>query len=355
MRRDKEHQFGLFLLKGLRLEESADNGNRADDGNARQGLRFGVVEQARECERLTIAQFNTGLGATSAERWNYETVETNAIAEVDRGDFRLEFETDVVFVDDGRFEVETDAILFPHDGHAVTAIAHLEHRYGELTTGEEARLLTVHRDQVWLGQLAEGAFLTQHSQHRAGIDLTIENEKVQRRLNDRVQDGSARAGRAVAQNAWTTTTVPITTRSSRRAGQERRSVVAQLVAVNFRDADLKLNLHRIANRRGQHVDDFEIRRFDHALHLRSGDGIRDATGDHDRTIGLTQADVVFRKQRANLGIDQRQVGADVNVKHQKLTAGLFPGNEIDLAESLTVDEHLVRRDQHCFGDFGIRH
>ena len=39
----------------------------------------------------------------------------------------------------------------------------LKHWNRELTAGEEARLLTVHRDQVWFGQLAEGAFLAQHS------------------------------------------------------------------------------------------------------------------------------------------------------------------------------------------------
>ncbi len=61
-------------------------------------------------------------------------------------------------------------------------LAHLKHRHRKLTAGEETRLLAVHRDQVWFGQLAERAFLTQHTEHRPGIDLTIENKEVERRL-----------------------------------------------------------------------------------------------------------------------------------------------------------------------------
>ena len=82
--------------------------------------------------------------------------------------------------------------------------------------------------------------------------------------------------------------------------------------------------------------------------------IRHAAGDHDGTVGLAQTNVVLRKQRADLRIDQRKIGADVNVKHQKLTAALLPGDEVDLTESFSVNQHLIGCDQHGFRDFRIR-
>ena len=51
----------------------------------------------------------------------------------------------------------TPCYVLQHDGDAAAVLAHLEHWHRELTTGEEARLLTIHCDQVWLGQPREGA------------------------------------------------------------------------------------------------------------------------------------------------------------------------------------------------------
>ena len=76
----------------------------------------------------------------------------------------------MIFVDDHRFEIQANAIFFPNDRDAVGAIAGLKNGYRKLTTGEEARLLIVHRDQVWFGQLAEGALSAQQLEHCRSVD-----------------------------------------------------------------------------------------------------------------------------------------------------------------------------------------
>src|SRR6185295_17259136 len=121
VRRDEEHQLCFFLFERLRLEQIAEHGDLADDRNSRERLCLRVVEQTCERERLSITQLDASLGATSAQCRNYKTVVANTVVEVDRGNFRFEFQPDVVFVDDGRFEVQANAILFPNDRDRLTS------------------------------------------------------------------------------------------------------------------------------------------------------------------------------------------------------------------------------------------
>src|SRR6185436_16558165 len=49
-----------------------------------------------------------------------------------------------------------------------------------------------------------------------------------------------------------------------------------------------------------------------------------------------------------------KVRANVNIKNYKLTAGLLPCDEVDLTESFSINEHLVRRNEHRFSDVWVR-
>src|SRR6185369_13571003 len=79
----------------------------------------------------------------------------NAVCKIDRRYFRFELETDVIFVDDGRFKVQTNTVFLELNGDGVTAAtaaSALNNRNRKFAAGEEAGNLAIHRDQVWLGQ-----------------------------------------------------------------------------------------------------------------------------------------------------------------------------------------------------------
>ncbi len=86
------------------------------NGHLRQVARFAVVEQAGESKALTIAQLNTRAGSPGAQGGNHKALEPDTVCEVDRRNFRFELEPDVIFVDDGWFKVQTDAVFLKHDG-----------------------------------------------------------------------------------------------------------------------------------------------------------------------------------------------------------------------------------------------
>src|SRR3954447_6268838 len=90
----------------------------------------------------------------------------------------------MIFVNDRRFEVEANAIFFPNYGDALVAVSGLQHRHWELAAREEARLLVVHGDQVWLRKFTEGAFGAQHLQHCRGVERAIEKQDVKCRLQE---------------------------------------------------------------------------------------------------------------------------------------------------------------------------
>src|SRR5919112_870141 len=88
-----------------------------DARHFRERLRLVVVEQARERERLAVAQLDARLRAARLERGDEEAVELHAVGEVYRRDLGLKLKAYVVLVDDGRLEVEADALLLAHDRH----------------------------------------------------------------------------------------------------------------------------------------------------------------------------------------------------------------------------------------------
>src|SRR5258705_11145465 len=125
LRSHDEHQFGFLLLKRLRFEEGADDRNVADDWNPREGFGFIVIKQTSQRERLTITEFNPGLGSSRSQRRHDKAVELDSIRVVNGGNLGLEFQTDMVFIDDGGFEVQANPILLPHnrDAHAAPPVA----------------------------------------------------------------------------------------------------------------------------------------------------------------------------------------------------------------------------------------
>ena len=63
---------------------------------------------------------------------------------------------------------------------AVAAAAALNYRNRKFAAGEEARLLAVHRDQIWFRQFAQRALCLQHANHGRGVDPPIEDEQIKR-------------------------------------------------------------------------------------------------------------------------------------------------------------------------------
>ena len=76
----------------------------------------------------------------------------------------------MIFVDYCRLEVEPYAVLLEDDGYSPkSGGASLDDRYWKLATGEEARFLAVHRDQVRLSEGAQRALLLQRADHCEGV------------------------------------------------------------------------------------------------------------------------------------------------------------------------------------------
>src|ERR1051326_7580406 len=108
-----------------------------------------------------------------AKSRNHESFEFHAVGEIDRRDFRLELETNVIFIDDGWFKVQTDAVFLELNCHsssaAATAAATLNNGNRKLTAREEACGLSIHRDQVRLSQCTECAVGLHRANHLCGV------------------------------------------------------------------------------------------------------------------------------------------------------------------------------------------
>ena len=134
----------------------------------------------------------------------------------------------------------------------------------------------------------------------------------------------------------------------------RSSQVLQPVSANLGNPHLQLHLRHILHGRREHVDCLEAGSLDDALHLRGGFRIAHAAGKHHRAIRLAQPNIVLREERADLRIDQREIGSHVDIEYQISATGLFPGDEVHLAKCLAVDDYLIRRHEYRLGNFGIR-
>ena len=67
-RGDHHDELGLLFLRGLAPEQQPENRDVANPGDLLQRLRRGVVEQARDRERLAVRQLDFRFGAAPAQR-----------------------------------------------------------------------------------------------------------------------------------------------------------------------------------------------------------------------------------------------------------------------------------------------
>src|SRR5207253_313663 len=94
LRRYDHEKLGPAVADTPRLEQVPDDRNVAqnrDFGKVSGGL---VVHQPGDRQILPLAQLDLGLGATGAERGDLETLDGQAVREVERGYFRDDLEPD---------------------------------------------------------------------------------------------------------------------------------------------------------------------------------------------------------------------------------------------------------------------
>src|SRR5438876_5989623 len=115
-RRDDDQQLGAFLAVGLALEQIADYWQLTQN-RQRRDIRLGlVVYQSRDRKRLAVAQFHLGFGAARRQRGDAETLQQDAVVEVERADLGPNVEADEI-ARDGRLEIQADAeLLERHSG-----------------------------------------------------------------------------------------------------------------------------------------------------------------------------------------------------------------------------------------------
>jgi len=59
----------------------------------------------------------------------------HTVGKIDRRDFRLEFEANMVFIDDRWFEIQAHAIFLEYDRHRTAITTSLDHRNRKLAAG----------------------------------------------------------------------------------------------------------------------------------------------------------------------------------------------------------------------------
>ena len=277
-----------------RLEQVAKDRNVAEHRDFRQRSRFTVVEQSREREALTITQLDARASTTCAKCRNHETFKPHTVCEVDRGDFRFELQPDVIFVDDGWFKVQTNAVFLKLNRYrAAAAAAALNDGNRKFATGEEAGNLAVHGDQVWFRestQRAVGLHCANHLRRIAAHQKDVHGAR-ESSLHETVAYFAQRTRTTTGDEAAITRSALV---------RERGAEVTQLVAADFRDADRELDLRCVFHGGSKHVHGLETGGLDHAVGLRRVCRVGHGAREHDGTIGLAQANVITREQRADL-------------------------------------------------------
>src|SRR5262249_50755858 len=257
----------------------------------------------------------------------------NSVPVIQRRDFRLKLQPDVLFVEYRRLEIEADAILFEQDSHRVVsgARAVLNDRDRNLAPGEEARLLPVHGDQIRLRQRAQSALRLERAQERKHV-IAAHNEEVERRgdcakytsLINLVNCVGALAGVEICALAWF------------GLNRRRKSQLLQSIAAHFGDANLQLHLRHGQDGLHEQVDRLEAGGLYNGLDL-----LRDLRihipRDHDRAIGLAEPDIFFREERPHLRVNLRQVGPHIYIQKDELTVIFRPHSKTGAAGRLAVD------------------
>src|SRR4029453_9001890 len=115
-RRDQHQQLRAFLAVGLALEQMSDNWQLAEKRDRCRVHLRGVVDQAGDGERLTIAQFHLRLCPARCQSRNAESFECDAVIEVELAHFRTYLQPNQI-AGNRRREIQPDTELFKHDGH----------------------------------------------------------------------------------------------------------------------------------------------------------------------------------------------------------------------------------------------
>src|SRR5207245_11750767 len=93
------------------------------------------------------------MGSSGAKSGYDKATEPYAVGEINCRNFRLQFEPNVILVDDCGFEIQANAVLFEDYGNcAAAARTALDDRNRKFPTRQEAGRLAVHRNQVGFSQ-----------------------------------------------------------------------------------------------------------------------------------------------------------------------------------------------------------
>src|ERR1019366_6606306 len=149
---DDDQQFGIVAFDGFAGEELAQQRDVGQTGDFADGLGQGVVQQAGDHKALSALEFHFGLDAARAHGGDGSAGEDDRVAEVERTDFRGNLQLDGPAGRDAGQEFNTDTELAEGDGNGVATEARLNHGEWELAAGEEAGLLAVDGQKIWLGQ-----------------------------------------------------------------------------------------------------------------------------------------------------------------------------------------------------------
>src|SRR6476659_6659362 len=164
----------------------------------------------------------------------------------------------MIFVDNRRFEIQTNAILLKHDCHcAALASSSLNDRYRIFATSQETRLLSIHRDQIWLGKSAQGTLRLQRADH--GGHVTAQNQKI-----ERAEGAAQHSCGNVTSIGWSATGEE----PSHARGclvRIRGTEFAHPGAIHFGDSNQQLYLPKVFHRRFQKINSFETGRLDNGI------------------------------------------------------------------------------------------
>src|SRR4029453_10095129 len=173
---DQDHQLVALGTDLTAFEQVPDDRQLCEARNLADQVLRNVIQEPGNCERLAITKFHISFGASCRERRNPEARKSDAVRKVQRADLRPYLEANGI-AGDRRREVQADSILLPLHRNGIGNS--LDDRNRNFTASQEARVLTVIRDQVRLGEALEQAFVLKRADRDAKIELFIQNEDVQ--------------------------------------------------------------------------------------------------------------------------------------------------------------------------------
>src|ERR1035441_9865843 len=176
---DDDQQFGIAALHGFAGEQLAEERDVGQTGDFADGLGQGVVQQAGDHKALSALEFHFGLDAARAHGGDGSAGEDDRVAEVEGTDFRGNLELDGPAGGDAGQEFNTDTELAEGAGNGVANEDRLDHGERELAAGEEAGLLAVDGEKIWLGQGFEQVLALQRLDGCRQVEVFAEQENAQ--------------------------------------------------------------------------------------------------------------------------------------------------------------------------------